>query len=131
MQYPAGENGFAVEPDAVIEGLARRLRAARDAGNSRPVVTFIGWVETSDAGITRLYPDSWLTTWFEIPTDAIVEQINGAERPHDERRSVLWVYADATVNACNTARADSFAETTPAPPVTESLMRTSIWPHRP
>lgn len=120
--------------EIVSDFLGRQLGfpAPEDRERPRePVVTFIGWVNSQEPGVTRLYPDSWFSTWYEIPTHCIVHQVPGSERPHDECRSVLWVAADAEIKACNAGRAEDFAKTTPAPPVTEAMMIKAPWPHRP
>jgi hypothetical protein len=73
------------------------------AGNERdlqaaPVVTFCGWVKT-DGDSLRLFTDPWFVEWLEIPTSAVVHQVKGVERPHDEFRSTLWVLASADVTS--------------------------------
>ena len=88
---------MAVESDDVA------VRVITDAeGRERdlcrePVVTFCGWVKV-DGESLRLFIDPWFVEWFVIPTAAVVHQVTGSERAHDEGQSAVWVLSDAAVS---------------------------------
>jgi hypothetical protein len=118
---------MAVESDAIAIGVTGAYGADDYAAGRRPVVTLTGWVKAVDGEVTRIYSNARFTVWIEIPTDQIVHQIPGAERTHDDGRSVLWVVADATVTACRETTAAAVADATPDAPDTMRLAM-FIWP---
>lgn len=89
---------MAVESDDAALGVTTDAAGNERDLQAEPVVTFCGWVKT-DGETLRLFTDPWFVKWLEIPTAAVVHQVKGVERPHDEGRSTLWVLASADVTS--------------------------------
>jgi hypothetical protein len=125
LSKPDACESVGIESDAIGEAIGGAGRIGAHGEPAKPLVTLRGWVVAGDP-VTRLYPDPSCVVWLEIPNCAIVRQIRGCERAHDEQRSLLWVSADALVTTCRvSSAADSTASATPA---THELMLAAIWP---
>jgi hypothetical protein len=60
----------------------------------------------------------------------IVHQLKGSDRPHDDGRSVIWVYAEAILTACRRATAETVADVTPETP-DQTHLEYFKWPPKP
>lgn len=89
---------MAIESDDAALGVTTDAAGNERDLQAEPVVTFTGWVKT-DGETLRLFTHPWFVEWLEIPTSAVVHQVKGAERPHAEFRSTLWVLASADVTS--------------------------------
>lgn len=59
-------------------------------------MAFVGWVK-ADGEQVKVITDVWAREWLAIPAEGVVHQVKGAERPHDEFMSVVWVFAETQV----------------------------------
>jgi hypothetical protein len=87
---------MAVESDAIASGITSNPDGtAIDLGKD-PLVAFVGWVKADEEPI-KVITDVWAREWLEIPAEEVIHQVMGAERPHDEFMSVVWVFAKTKV----------------------------------